>query len=185
MKRTQRLKALLSLLSMLPLGALMIVPPLHAEFRCESTITFRIKTIPVPGPKSNGDKNSETAQPQEHEVNYALVDAIGADEAVARTALLKNLARERSRARDACQKRFETYSDCVASKFEANYTTLRTLDFAARKLLQESIQAECQHQQRVCGEPISSEPKCAEVVKAAAAESPAAATGGKDAKKKK
>lgn len=149
-----------------------------AQYRCETTISYKVRPPPPvvthvsPNSHSGGRKADPAPTPAPspavevlQEIPFGMVEATGADEKATRAALTLNAARARTRAREACLKQFENVAGCIASKYEANSATLRNLDFATRKALQVAIVTDCEKRQGTCLEPAASEPACAELPK--------------------
>ena len=147
------------------------VSDVYADFNCGSEISFKWKK-----------EGSEDAV----EVPWGKVNAQGPDEAQAKTKLGESVLKQRQRAAEYCHRQHENLTGCVSVKYAANTSTLKSLDFSARKALEEAINSDCKSSQGVCAETTASEPTCAEVI--VATDKKADEAAGKDdkaAKKKK
>lgn len=114
------------------------------------------------------------------------LEVTGADEADAKRILQERAGPEKVKAAERCKREHENQAGCLAAKMNSLSSTMQGLTFSARKLLEDSIAADCKTQQGKCGEGELSEPQCVEkVVATKADEKPAKEAGGKDAKKKK
>lgn len=117
----------------------------------------------------------------------ANLEVAGVDEASAKKTLLERAEREKTKASEQCTREHENQSGCVAAKMTSMSSTLQSLNFTSRKLLEESIATDCKAQQGKCGESALSEPQCAEKVVASKTDSKDAGKDAapKDSKKKK
>jgi hypothetical protein len=106
------------------------------------------------------------------------VEAKGADEAAAKALLHERVERAKVRASERCVQEHQNESGCVAAKFSSLSSTMHSLTFSARKLLEDSIASDCKAQQGICLPSEASEAQCVELA-AAAAE--AGKEGGKEA----
>ena len=119
------------------------------EFACVADVNYKwVK----------GEKDEST-------IFWATVDKAGPDETAAKGALAKYMAIEQHRAGEACRDIHENLSGCIAAKYAGVKAQLQSMDFGARKNLQEAIDADCKLQQGKCKEVVAGEPKCAEIVK--------------------
>ena len=109
------------------------------------------------------------------------VEAKGIDEAAAKAALEARAERDKTKAAEQCVREHENQAGCIAAKVNFMATALSSLTFSARKMLEESIAADCKAQQGRCSGPELSEPKCSEIVVATKAD---AKDSGKDASEK-
>lgn len=157
----------------------------QAEFRCESRIGYTVEFAPKREATPSPGKTVTPAAPAESRtstVYLSVVEARGADEAKAKSALQKTSAHQMEKVREECRERHENVGGCISSKYATNAPTLRALGFSARKALEEALQGDCETQRGICKKVEATEPVCAEIV--LAVPSPSAAGDGKEDKKK-
>lgn len=167
----------------------------RAEFDCHGRVAYSVESVATTrletAPKNLGEvKESSTPLPVPTPVIsivfIAQVEAKGDDEAKAKTALQKVGARLVEKARATCRENHENVGGCISAKFEASATALRSLDFSARKALEESLRSDCEVQRGRCLGAELKDVVCAEIIVAApATESPVAEPGKEDKKKAK
>lgn len=162
--------------------------PAFAEFHCEAKVGYTVEMAPAPTPAgtpSVGAKEVPPAPPRENSVYLAVLEGNGADEPAAKAAVQKESGRQIERVREECRVRHENVGGCIASKFQTNAATIKSLGFQARKALEDALQKDCESQRGICRKVEVTEPVCHEiVVKAVESVSPEAEAKGKDDKKK-
>lgn len=134
----------------------------HAETLCRTSLSYKWKKA---GPAV-----------EEASVDKIVVEALGADEAQAKSVLMIRVPQEKAKVAEACRAEHENTSDCLSTKFAAKASVINALRFDARKALQDAIAADCAAQQGSCGAVVMTEPQCEE----RAVEAP---TDGKEEKK--
>jgi hypothetical protein len=121
-------------------------------------------------------------------VVWAVVLGRGDSEDAAKARVSALVEAELPRARQACAREHENLAGCISAKFAASSSLLPSLDFSARKALEEAITSDCKAAQGVCGEAAGAEPKCttgAPAVEASAGKVEDKGKESPDAKKKK
>jgi len=156
---------------MVTLSAMALFPSRSlADFACRATVSYQWK-------KEGGEPQS---------VFYSEAAGSAATEEEGKRLVMELLRKENFKAREACAKRHENLSGCIAAKFEAEASLLSRLGFSARKALEEAIGADCRAAQGTCLDAPPPEVICQEQ-KAGAAEDKTSAEKGKEsaAEKKK
>lgn len=149
----------------------MVTPSVSAEFLCRSNVSY------------SWQRDKEMTKIM---VFVGSFEAKGADEAAAKAALAERVDREKPKGSEMCLKEHENLTGCIASKISSLSTTMPGLTFSARKLLEDSIGADCKLQQGKCAETVSSDPVCVEKVVSGAGEGKdQGKEGGKEKDKKK
>lgn len=143
-----------------------------AEFICRATVSY------------SWEKDKEMSKII---VFVNSVETKGVDEKAAKSLLSERVEKEKVKASEQCARDHENQAGCVASKFNALSSTIQALPFSSRKLLEDSIAADCKAQQGKCLESVAGEPQCSEIISAAAAAEgkEGGKEGGKESKKKK
>ncbi len=134
----------------------LLVPAISSgEFLCSVDINYKwAKT------EAKAAKDKEEVVPEESTVLWARVEQSGVDEATAKEKLASFVIRERQKASIVCKDLHENLSGCIAAKYAGAKSDLQTIDFGARKVLQDAIASDCKSQQGRCKEIEASEPKC-------------------------
>jgi hypothetical protein len=166
--------------------------PAAAEFLCKSSISYVVVLAPRETPAAGTNRPAATpspvppgSAPPGEVVQYATIEASGETEQGAQNALLKTLGRTVEQARQVCAQRHENVGGCIAGKFATQQSTLRSMDFSARKKLEDAITSDCEHLRGTCQEPKVTAPVCTEVIKVKAVETPVEEPKKDDKKKKK
>lgn len=133
-----------------------------SEFLCRTEISYKWKR-----------EKEEVAS----ESLYSSLEQKGVDEKSAKDQLLQKVPREKGKALEHCRKHHQNLAGCIATKYGSVASVLQTLGFSARKAVQDAIAEDCGNLQGQCGEIVSSDPVCQELVAAEGEE-------GKDKKKK-
>ena len=146
---------------------ILVIPALSlAQSSCKSDVSYGWK---------------KTGEETERSVYWARLEREAKDEAIAKAVLLEASERERSQAADACRARHESLADCMAGKFSGLASMMSSLDFAARKKVQDAVATDCEALKGSCTGGKISEPVC--VVNAPPADQKP--TDAADSKKKK
>ena len=92
------------------------------------------------------------------------IGANGATEAEARDKINKIAKKQRRRAKKLCSDKHENMTGCISNRFIQSSTILATLNFSARKSLEDAIMRDCENMQGECLDSFVSEIVCNEVV---------------------
>jgi len=139
-----------------------------ARLVCEADVFYTWKRLPPPpsAKEAQGQSTQRNTPPpaagqtKPIEVFYRRVTKEGENEQLIRTLLSTRLSEERGAALSECREQHENSSGCVARKLRSISDQYRTLGFAARKTLLESITSDCQNRQGDCLSTRASELRC-------------------------
>lgn len=95
----------------------------------------------------------------------------------------KRIIVEKAKAEKECIRQYTRISSCISAKMLNQGASLKSLDFSARRMVEEAIKKECEGKVGQCLDALHSEVLCVEKKEEAPAED-AAAEGGKDGKDK-
>jgi hypothetical protein len=129
---------------------LVIVPCVKeafAETTCKTEIFYRWK-----------EKNSE----EEQKSLWTLLSVSGGDSEEVRRILQKRVVVEKTRADKECKRLYERLSVCISSKLLYRGASLKSLDFSARRMVEESIKEECESHYASCLSAMATELVCVE-----------------------
>ncbi len=146
-----------------------MVPSAWGQVTCSSDISYSWK-------------RSDGAQV---DVKWGSFQAKEADEATAKIKLRMLIDQEMVRAREVCQKEHENLSGCFSAKYTASYAILQSLNFSARKSMEEAISSDCKKQQGQCEQSKVTDPACVAAAGAAGGAASSEGAGGKEEKSKK
>ncbi len=167
-----------------------------ADYVCEAQVSFTWKRRPPP-PLPNARPSKEEAPAIEPTTDfYTTIGEQGIVEADTKSRVAIKLATAQAEALNECRKRHESQAGCVTDKLRKTATDYARLDFAGRKTILDSVNADCTFNLGTCLSASASEIQCrtnrppdvapaAPATPAAAGAAEPKAAEGKDPKKKK
>ncbi len=164
-----------------------------ADIVCEAAVSYSWKRRPVPPPPNARPSREESVPPAEPTTEFfTTVGEQGAIEEDTKTRVANKLAFAQAQALDECRKLHESQAGCVTDKLRKTAPDYSRLDFAGRKAILDSINADCTFNLGTCINASAGEIACRTnrppdftPPAAPAAAAPAdAKTEGKDKKKK-
>ena len=133
----------------------------EAEFICSADVHYKWRRASSSENTTNGESQNE------HTVYWTSIEKQAATEEAAKEMVHKVSLAERGNAERACSTTHQNLSGCIASKYSSLSSSVNSLGFAARKSIEEAIDADCKLQQGKCSGSVVSEINCRQSAEAA------------------
>ena len=127
-----------------------------SSWSCSSQVSYSWKS-------QSSAKSKVGDSKVEHEVFDRTVKVIGEGEKEAKDSLKKRILVAERQALEKCSSQHENFARCYASRLKSLSAALRIASFEGRKLLEESIERDCQLQNGLCVGTKSSAASCQEL----------------------